>query len=56
MTSESTKIQDALLVPLGDEQVVNKPEEAASNTDTSYETSSIVTTSNSSQMPKVRKA
>ena len=54
MTSD--KIQDALLMPMGGEQVVNKPEETASSADTGYETSSIVSTSSSSKMPKVRKA
>ena len=49
----SNKIQ----VPMGGEQVVNNPEETASSADTGYETSSVVSTSSSSQMPnKVRKA
>ena len=42
------------MVPTSSEQDTEKPEETASNADTGYETGSVLSTSSSSQITKVR--
>ena len=42
------------LVPTTSEQVMAKPDDVASNTDTGYETGSVASASSSSQITKVR--
>ena len=42
------------LIPITNEQVMAKPDDMASNTDTGYETGSVASTSSSSQIMKVR--
>ena len=42
------------MVPTTNEQVMAKPDDVASNTDTGYETGSVASASSSSQISKVR--
>ena len=45
-----------VLVPTTSEQIMAKPDDVASNTDTGYETGSVASASSSSQTTKVIKA
>ena len=47
-------LPDTKSAPMTSEQVMEKPEETVSDADTSYETGSVVSTSNLSQITKVR--